>query len=175
MGYAISWLAVRGKTADEVRRLLRLHTTGEREEVPESPITGVDLPGGWYLVFADDFSYAQGCDLARLSSDAEVVTFAAEEHVMYFAASGWTAGRQIWSVIHDAQQGLYHLEASGDLPEFFEDIRARHLSRQRAAGQCADVDHVSDIPVELAANLTGFRYDQDLPVEAGAAPYEVLE
>ena len=175
MGYVISWLAVRGKTAEEVRRQLGLHPTGEREEIPDSPITGVEMSGGWYLVFANDFSYAKDSDPARLSSGAEVVTFAVEEHVMYCEASGWTDGHKTWTVIHDAQQGLYHLETSGDLPKTFGEIRERLMSVQKAAGKRADVDHISDIPVELAVSLTGYRYDQALPVEMGEAPYEVLE
>ena len=49
------------------------------------------------------------------------------------------------------------------------------MSAQKTASKRADVDYRFDIPVELAASLTGFRHDRELPAEMGEEPYEVLE
>ena len=160
MGYSLSWLAVRGKDAATVRNALGLRDTGEREEIPDSPLLGADLPGGWYLVFANRCDFADSAPLAKLSSAADVVTCSVEEHVMYSSAASWNNGRQVWSVIHDAQQGAGHLDAVGELPPGFGPIRDRLWEEQAARG---DADYLFDIPVELAKALIGFRHDQDTP------------
>ena len=68
MGYSLFWLAVKGKSPDAVRTELKLRATGEREDVPESPVTGVELPGGWYVVLDNkSASFGAPSVLARLS------------------------------------------------------------------------------------------------------------
>jgi hypothetical protein len=47
------------------------------------------------------------------------------------------------------------------------------LAKQAAESE-EDVDHISDIPIELARELTGFRHDQELP-GGGDEPFEALE
>jgi len=106
MGFSVSWLAVHGKSADQVRQQLGLQQTGQREEIPESPVLAADLPTGWYLVFANRCDYAENAGLRRLSLDCEVVACSVEEHVMVSAASGWKDGRNTWAITHDSQQGV---------------------------------------------------------------------
>jgi hypothetical protein len=161
MGFNVSWLAVRGKPAGSVLDLLRLKRTGEFEEVPESPVTGIALSYGWYVVFANDFGFIDRAPLSRLSESAEVVTCAVEEHVMASSASGLKDGAAIWSILHDPQEGMQHLKVSGEPPDEFDAIRARLFAEQSAAGgDDSDVDYVFDVPVEMALALTGFRHDE---------------
>ena len=49
------------------------------------------------------------------------------------------------------------------------------MAQQNAEGvEGPEVDHVFDVPVEVAKELTGFRYDQDIDgIDHGA--FEVLE
>src|SRR5690349_23123584 len=42
---------------------------------------------------------------------------------------------------------------------------------QATGGEKAEVDHVYDVPAELAKDLTGYRHDQDIPGVSG----DVLE
>ena len=79
---------------------------------------------------------------------------------MYSAVHGAEDGIELWSVIHDAQQSLHHLSVSGDPPEEFLAIKGRLFGEQEKedAGS-AEVDFVFDIPIELAASITGFRHD----------------
>ena len=70
MGFNASWLAVRGKPAESVLDLMGLKRTGEFEEVPESPITGIALPTGWYLIFANDFGFVDRAPLSRPTAGA---------------------------------------------------------------------------------------------------------
>jgi hypothetical protein len=176
MGFSVAWVAIRGKTRARVLDELKLTATGEREEAPESPIVGTSLPGGWYLVFGNRFDFTELLPLGWLSIDAELVTCAVEEHVMCSEASGWRNGERTWSVAHDAQKGLTHLAVVGDAPPILPGIHEGLAKRLEAAGgkDASDVDYIFDVPVELAAILTGFRHDRDcLGLES--APFERLD
>lgn len=162
----MSWAAVKGGTAESIHDALSLRSTGAREEIPESDITGAELPFGWYLVTSnrDGLQLTADATLTRISRVGEVVMCFVEEHVMCSFAARWREGQHVWSVCHDAQRGVENLEVDGDPPASFIAIRDRLLAQQTAAGgQAADVDYIFDIPVELAHSLTGYRHDQDIP------------
>ena len=176
MGFSFSSLAVRGGTRESVLAILGLRGTNVHEEIPESDITGAALPSGWYLVTANRGhpAFMDDPTLKRLSQTTEVVTCFVEEHVMCSAASLWADGRQVWFVMHDAQQMIEHLETKGNLPPMFAPISERLGAEQAAAGgENAEVDHIFDIPVEMVAQLTGYRHDRVMP-ELGDRPFEVL-
>ena len=110
---------------------------------------------------------------------------------MFSSASGWKDGRNCWSITHNAQQGIEHLEAGGELPEAFEAIRNEMLTKQkeenvRMAGirrplfrprsvrfSEMSVDYVFEIPVAVARELTGYQHDRQIPGLTGQA-FEVL-
>lgn len=176
MGYAQSWLAVRGKPREVILDALKLQPTGEREEVVESALVGAVLPGGWYAVIANRSGHELTREgvLTRLSQGAELVRVDVEEHVMVSLVEGWRDGVRHWSVLHDGQGGLDHLETCGTPPESFKAVRDMLLDRQRGAGGAeADVDFLFDVPVELARTIAGYRHDEDIP-GGGAMPFEVL-
>jgi hypothetical protein len=160
MGYSISWLAIRGEDVTTVHLQLGVSGTGEYEEVPESPLLGAKLPEGWYLVFANQCDYADNAPLASLSRIGELITCSVEEHCMCSSASGWNNGVPAWSVVHDSQQGLQHLDAQGDLPPVFSAVRDRLSTAQAQRG---DADYIFDVPVEVAKAITGFRHDDCEP------------
>jgi hypothetical protein len=175
MGYSLFWLAVKGKSPDAVRAELNLRSTGRREEVPESAVTAVELPSGWYVVVNNrSMALAENAVLGPLSRGAEVVTCFVEEHVMVSEAAGWAAGRKVWSVSHQSEQGLMHLDAQGRLPACFEAVRAANGSHQPGDPEDA-FDHLFEVPVEVARTLCGFRYDIDPQVGDDGRPFEVLE
>ena len=176
MGYSLSWMGVKDVSLHVVLEALALTRTGRRQEIPDSPLNGVNLPSGWYLVIANNKSpdFFADSALQRLSTDGELVTCFVEEHVMYSSATGWKGGRKVWSVLHDSQLDIEHLETAGDLPSNFSLIRDRlHASQEAAGGRSADVDYTFNVPVELAEARTGFRHDLGLP-ELGEDPFEVL-
>jgi hypothetical protein len=176
MGFSLSWIAINGMSPEKVQVALKLRGTGAREDVPDSPFAGAELPGGWYLVIADhDFPwFMHDAHLTHLSSGCEIVTCFVEEHVMMSSASGWKNGRHLWSVIHDLQRDIEHLETSGVLPPVFASIKDHAWNDQvSAGGRAAHVDHIFDVPMRLAHELTGFRHDHDIP-ELGVRPFEVL-
>lgn len=172
MGYSLSWLAVRGKDSRVLLPQLGLSGTGEREEIPESEIAGAQLPGEWYVIVNDhDIRFVDDAVLERISVGCEAVTCFVEEHVMCSAATGWSDGKEVWAVIHNAQERLDHLVEEGLLPTEFAAIRDG-LCAKKADG----VDFIFDVPVELAGALTGFRHDRDFPgASAEDQPFEVLQ
>jgi hypothetical protein len=170
MGFSLSWVAVRGRSAEDVRRDLRLIPTGERQEFPEAPFVGAALPGGWSLIVANrDHRFGEEELLARLSVGGETVACLVEDHSMVSQASGWKAGRHIWSVFHDGSDGRGRPEQEGEVPAEFAPILKALEEEQR--GGYDDVDYLYDAPAELAKALVGFRHDQRLP----DVSYEVLK
>lgn len=163
MGFSLSWIAVCGKAVEEVWTGLALQGTGVREEVPEAPIVGADLPSGCYMVVANrNLTYFNNTLLERLSLGCEIITCSVEEHTMYSRAAGWNDGSKVWEIEHDADMGIGHLETRGDLPPSFPSIHDHLRSKQEEhGGDAADTDFIFDIPVEVSAALTGYRYDGD--------------
>lgn len=178
MGYAISWIAIRGQSPGKVQALFDLEPTGDMESVPDSDVVGATLPSGWYLIFdnARTFEFSPELFDARMTAGAEAVVCMVEEHIMLSSAAAYKDGKQIWSTKHDAQEGIEHLEYSGELPVEFASIREKCLEMQRIENaDSSAADHIFDIPVALAAAITGFRYDQDIPGTAeDDEPFERL-
>ena len=174
MGFRVQLIAVSGREPREVQRDFGVVGTGHREEIAESPVVGAALPNGAYLLYinAPDKIVPEDKVFARLSKGASLVACYANETVMNSYACGWANGEERWSVFHDAQQDIRHLETSGTLPPEFQAIRDRLFTEQEADD--GGTDFVFDIPVELFAILGGIRYDQDIP-GAGPDPWEILD
>jgi hypothetical protein len=174
MGYSLSWAAVKKGNAEAIHSILGLNASNTFEEIPESEVDGTSLPSGWYLVLFNQEEMDDAI-LKKLSDLGEVVYCFVEDHVMFSCASGWENGQCVWSVTHDCNLGRYHLQVGGIAPPFLENIRAKLVAKQDAAGgEKANVDYIYDVAAELAKNLTGFRHDQDTPGMAGNA-FQVLE
>jgi len=173
MGWSLSWAALKGSNLETVCSALGLRSTGKREEIAESKIVGAALPTGWCVVV---FNRTEIKDktLEKLSQSGEAIGCFIEEHVMFSSASAWKNGKQTWRVEHNGEEDkVLHLEASGNLPTEFENVRKKAFAKQETT-EHDDVDYVFDIPVELAKELTGFRHDQDVPGMSGDT-FEVLE
>ncbi len=176
MGYSQTYLAVLGKSREAILSDLALRPTGERQDFPEGAVVATLLPSGWFLVVADYNGQELISEAAGpLSAGCEVVSGVAEEHVMVSEAAGWRNGQRLWRVIHDTQRKEGHLEAEGELPPAFEEIRDRLVALQHPNdGSRANCDYIFDIPVDLVLSLTGYRYDKETPGLAEGA-FEVLE
>jgi hypothetical protein len=175
MGYALSWLAVKGKTPEVVLQELGLAPTGEMSEYAESLFTGRTLPSGWFLLVINkcEHEFVKPISLASLSKDCEVIASVIEEHVMFCSSALWRDGEHVWRIEHDAQKSIDHLAASGHLPADYDSIEQEHVEEQRqAGGKDADVDYFFEIPLHTAKNLVGFKHDEaDLEDES----FEVFE
>jgi hypothetical protein len=175
MGWSLSWAALKGGNLQTACAALGLRATGKREETPEAKIVGAALPTGWYVVQFNR-TEMEDRELARLSRSGEVVCCFVEDHVMVSWVSGWRKGNKVWSVLHEPEKGgLLHLDVQGEAPSELKGVADRLIAEQQAAGgEKADVDHVYDVPAELAKALTGYRHDQDMHGLTGDA-FEILE
>jgi hypothetical protein len=176
MGYSLSWLAVRGKSPQAVREELGFRPSGKFEEIPESDLSAVEMPNGWYLIVSQRSEFvASDTSITRLSSSGgEVVTCFVEEHVMFSSATRWKDGTKTWAVFHNAQDRRDHLDAQGDLPAAFSSILADLKAKQQEANaNKRRVDFIFDVPVALAEVLVGYRYDRDVAGLSGEV-FEVL-
>jgi hypothetical protein len=170
MGFRVLLIAVTGKDPSAIHDDYSVAPTDQYEEIPESPVTGAVLPSGAYLLYINDDIEPDDGVLARLSRNASLIACYANETVMNSSASSWVNGVEQWSVLHDAQQSITHLEATGRVPTQFEQIRERLFAKQRDS---KDADFIFDVPIELFSALGGIRYDQDIE-GAGPEPWQVL-
>jgi hypothetical protein len=170
MGFRVLLIAVKGKEPDAIHRDYGVVPTGEREEIPESPVTGVLLPSGAYLLYINDQIVPDDRVFARLSEDASLLACYANETVMNSYAGAWENGVEKWSVFHDAEKGIRHLETTGDLPEQMTSIQKKLFAAQE---ESEAADYTFDIPIELFASLGGIRYDHDIE-GAGPDPWQIL-
>lgn len=162
MSEVYSWLAMKGASADEACGKLGLTRSGEECDYFDAVFSGAALPTGWHVVVTgrEAFDFFMAFSLERLSESHDLMVMEVEEHVMQFKLEYWRGGSCLWSVLHDAQQGVYHLEADGDVPAAFEALKAEYTKRQdKAGGENTDVDHLCEVPLELAYGITGFRYN----------------
>jgi hypothetical protein len=170
MGDATLWLAFRGIERATVLERMNLQPATE----PDPVIFGAGFSDGWYLMksrhglnFMNDKIMNEAC------SDCSAVSCYLESHMMISGASGWEEGRRIWSVTHDCEQGIDHLETEGGLPAAFTAIRDRLMAKQRSEGERPRVDYIYDVPIEIAAALTGFHHVRG--TSAGYPDFEPLE
>jgi hypothetical protein len=166
MGYRVLLIAVTGKAPEVIHAEYGVTPTGDYEEVAESPVTSAMLPSGAYLLYVNDEISPNDRVLARLSSHASLLACYANEMVMESSVESWVNGAAKWSVLHDAQQGIQHLQTAGEVPQELKPIQQR-LQAKQSAVQDRDVDYIFDIPIELFVALGGIRYDEDID---GAAP-----
>ncbi len=164
MGYDLSWVAV-APTAEPA--LFERFGLTQGEETSEQ--AGFDLSGarlsGWYVLVADHTdALVDQTLLQELSRHGRVIAAMVEEHVMFSSAEEWANGERVWGAIHVSEAGLYHIGVEGALPEAYASIHQRQFDKQEQdGGKDAGVDHIIDIPLELAAAITGYRHDQGSP------------
>jgi hypothetical protein len=178
MGYSLAWLAVQGKTTENIHRQLGLTGTGDFCDYGDAPVAGRLLPSGWYLVVA------KGCDhkliseliVQQISSSGSVIACSIEEHVMFSSAAQWSDGQKNWSIRHrGGDHGPTDLGFEGSPPPLFAELREFYGSKQDAeGGEKAGVDWIFEIPLELAKSIVGFKHDEETPgVEDGS--FEILD
>jgi hypothetical protein len=175
MGFRVQLIAVSGKKPRAIQRDYGVIPTGQRTELPECPVVGAILSNGAYLLYINDKDKIVPDDqvFTRLSKGASLIACYANETVMQSYACGWADGVERWSVFHDGDRAIKHLETSGSLPAEIHRIRDRLFSQQDE-DRDNGTDYVFDIPIELFAALGGIRYDCDIP-GAGPDPWEILD
>ena len=130
MGFAISWLAVKGKPHEAVTLELGPTPTGKIADYAKFLFTARALSCGWFLlVDAFEHDSVKPTALAALSCNCEVVACSIEEFVGFCSLELWRNGTQAWHVEHDAQKGVEHLSHSGSLPDGLAAIKREFSER----------------------------------------------
>jgi hypothetical protein len=170
MGFAITWVGIKGISLAKAALIFGLAQSGPPEDVMVSETSGAQV-GEWAIVVIDlEPKFADESELLRLSTGRDIVVVHIEETTMMFWASRWRNGHEVWAVRHEAVEGPRHLEVEGDLPAQFPAIRDKFFAAQdkEDAGESA-VDFIAEIPIGLAEDATGFRHDT-----MGPEYYELL-
>lgn len=172
MSFSLVWFAVQGIAKDEFLERAAFVDTGEVDEYFEEEHSGGDLEGGWYAVVSNDVGLFEPAKLVRWSAGGRLVACMVHEGSMNSLATEWSDGRQVWSVSHDGSEGGDRLDVEGALPEVFEELKREAVALGAEGGE--SVDFVFDIPLDLAAELTGFRHDE-MGFDDDIPPFTALE
>jgi hypothetical protein len=161
MGFSLAWFAAQGIDRDTFLERAGFVDTNEVDEYFEQDHSGGELPGGWYVIVSSDLGLVAPDKLGQWSAGCRLVAAVEHEGSMNSLATEWQDGRQIWSVSHDGSEGGDQLAVEGKLPDVFEELKheadAAQTESEREGG---GVDFVFDIPLDLAAEITGFRHDE---------------
>ncbi len=154
---SMAWLAVSGKTPAQILSALQLAPD------PGALPAGLhceQLRNGWFVVCAQDHDWPLLADtvLSWLSDGGSVVSCRIEPRSRISSATCHIDGARVWRVLHDAQEGRYHLDASGQPPPVLVSLHATAIAAQDAAGgRAAAVDCLFDVPIALAEAVTAYR------------------
>ena len=161
MGFSISWFGFRGYGVKEAAALFGREVGGSSEDF-DAPVNAYRSDKNWAIIILGYCSFPNPPDSypSAFSQGREMVVVHIEEHTMFSRAELWSAGKNIWRVWHNGDNEVMDLRTTGDLPAAFESLRRQAFSQQDKE---ADIDHVFDIPLDLAAQLTGFRHDEGAP------------
>jgi hypothetical protein len=173
MGFSISWLAIRGKNKVQILEYFGLVDTGETDEANESPISGAQLPEGWYIMFFNDLThpFVEPNSLATVSADCVAVACQVEEHVMASSSYSFENGTEAWSVTHEFELGPRHLVERGHFPDLYSTVKPELTAAQdQGDRENEGVDYIWDIPVTLAYQVVGYRHDR-VALKSGGEPY----
>lgn len=161
MGFSISWFGFRGYGIKEAAALFGREVGASSEDF-DAPINACLSDKNWAIIILDYCSFPNPPDsyLSVFSQGRDMVVAHIDEHNMFARAEFWSGGRSVWRVWHSGDEGGRDLHTTGDLPASFAALRQQAFSKQDEEN---DVDHIFDIPLDLAAQLTGFRHDEGAP------------
>jgi len=174
VGFNMSWIFVDQIDLNELYAALDVKSTGLAADpydlgTSRVPLAGLKPKDGWCAIFGH-YSFVLditiGTDpprLARLPAKSRAVSCVVLEHANISHASLWQ-GREIWQVHHQpTKEQPEHLDFWGDLPPSFIGTWEGALRKRREIG---GADYVFAVPLDAAAEITGFRHTRAFKEEA---------
>jgi len=161
MGTNASWISAAGLSKADLLDRLGMVETSQTINLAEQRLDGdteagvAVLSSGRILVVFGD--YADRVTAAELSVGCELVHCSMSEVVMHSEAFGFKDGEELWSIVHDPSKHRHGVDASGALPSGFDEAMSK---AKRGADD--DVDYFFDVPIQIAANVGGYRADEDI-------------
>ena len=175
MGYHLSWLAVEGKSVEQVLGELGLSADPRDDANLDNPAFTDFLPSGWALLLFNRFDSPWVSDpiLRPLSAGCRAVACQVEDHVNFSAACCYENGEQIWRVEHEGEKALDHLDVQGNLPNemwaIIDPLKARQQLAE-ARREFPKIDYICDTPIAIAKTITSFRHDDSPPPAVRTLP-----
>jgi len=159
MGAMCSWIAVR--TSDKMALLdqLGMVETGElvTPGCAQSALSVHQTDDGWTIVVSEDFGWADSKQILVLSRFGQAVGVQYEDKVaMEATVHVADDGKSLWRISHNAEDDE-PLEVIGVPPKEFGEIRCEFERKQT---EDDGVDWLSEIPLELARTISGYRVDE---------------
>lgn len=155
MGITLAWMALQEGKKEDLLERLGLEEIGETSEDIGPDFAYGETSEGWsILVMKDPPSDTDETMAAAAPEGASLYGFMSET-VMFSELRGYVDGRKSWSVIHEPEKDARAI-VHGKPPEPFNHIKQELEAEQAAAGD-KQVDYLFDLPMELAARLSGYR------------------
>lgn len=155
MGFSHSWIAVRGTTRERALDALGMTMSEIRTDLLQG-VALFESAGDWLVFVSDDYRDAIEGPLSELGSLGDAaVACGTNDEALYFAACGYEAGSDIWSVTVKPAKHVFRVV--GFPPEQLDPL----LARAKAA-QAEGVDLFTAIPAALAKSICGFELADDL-------------
>jgi hypothetical protein len=160
MSFDVSWAAFHKVRKQEVLATASLQNTGQHDEANEAPFSCAELPNEWTILYANNSTYIYE-NIKTISENHAVLSVIIQDYVPTSLAAFHVRGKQVWSVYHEGNAGVLDLTLTGAVPPQTTTIRDRLLIlQQREEGKVPRVDHMFDVPVELAESICGYRHDR---------------
>ena len=156
MGLSLSFIATKGLDPLSALGLSADGRTSRAEPIPPPARFIAFNLGDWRFVVSDDHRFASRERVCAAAQGGVAVGLYLEEHVMISGAFGAEGGELSWSVQHDPNHGMEHLETWGEPPAALDGIRDRLLAELR---KLDDADYIFSAPTELAASVCGLNVD----------------
>jgi hypothetical protein len=160
MGFSLSWVAIKGVTADEACSAMGFERTGKTSsELFGEELAGAELPNGMYLVFADGrgpFTMFNESYEHRPALPNEAVAFMCNDNAMMSKIACVADGKTRWSIVRYDSGEPYELE--GEIPAEYHRLLAKAKEEQAKAGH--EVDYLYEVTAELGFHLTGYQHDR---------------
>ncbi|HOY79264.1 MAG TPA: hypothetical protein PLN33_15720 [Hyphomonadaceae bacterium] len=171
MSMSLVWFAARGISADDFLERAGFSDTGDPDEYFDEEHSGGALGDGWYVIVSSDVGLLDPAKVGGWSAGGRVVAVALDEESLNSMAIEWVDGKLVWSAAYDGSEGGDQLAVEGTLPAVFAEL-SHEASALQAEGGSAE--HVFDIPLDLAADVTGFRHDE-IGFDDDIGPFTALE
>jgi hypothetical protein len=157
MGFAHSWIAVRGLTREQALESLGMAVSEVQTDLLEG-VALFDWSDDWLVVLSEDDGNGFDGELAELGRlGRAAVAYGVNLDADFSTAYGFEAGKDIWVVTADPNQ--QRLRVVGHPPEQLDSI----IRAAKAEQGNTEVDLFFDIPASLADSICGFRIGKGDP------------
>lgn len=150
MGSKERWIAVRGRSFEEIGAALRANSVRQLDSLRQYHVESSDQTrnaagalvdgriygfqnGDWYILLlgSNNWHSVAGADAISLrlsEQNADVINTSVNESVNQSEVKAYKNNQRLWSIIHDGEKGRYHLQTSGTMPDCYERIKELVMS-----------------------------------------------